>query len=779
MRRYCLTAIVFIILGAPPVLADNVRQLGFERLGQDWVGSPLDEGTGTPMPIAKTSGQHGRAVKVYGATPDAVGITYYPWDDWTGYTKLSFDIFLPPEMPKKATDICVYIKDRQYWWYQTWPLHDAKGKRTRSIKPGKWVTYTLDISEDSSIWEPGGHKRAWHRSLHNPREFGIRVFCSDEWSGALLLDNVTLSGSDPPLGRIPEGGEVKQSWGLELDVSAASVPVSEKLEITFDPGRVYENPFDPEVVDVNGHFLTPDGGEMVVPGFYYQDYERTRTAEGFEKLIPSGEPCWKVRFMPVVEGRHRFYVSVRDALGELRSKEQVFTATAPVDPRGMVRVSEKDPMYFEFENGDLFVPNGINMRDGGDQAEAQQGTYDFDRFFKRFEEEDLNFVRTWMCAWWGGIEWSDKYHSRFDGLGRYAMYNAWRLDYMFDLADEHDLFIELTLNSHGQLRRDKYDQEWQYNPYAARNGGYLPSPSMLFTSEQVKRDFKNRYRYIVARWGYSQHLMSYDMWNEIDLSEGSNGAQIGAWHKEMAAYIKSIDPWNHMVCTHVCLAGGFGDNLWDLDEISYIQADAYWQPWWKKMNEFYQGKLQYRNKPMFFIEYGPQTADLPQPYPVWAREWRVAGWTGNMLPMAAAPQFWYHQEWDEHELYRFQHAMVAFNEGHDLRGMDVQKLTLTAGPAKKVFAQAKQAGDVAFMYAYHWDNFAYEAPDKVPAEELCGDGQVIIQGLKPGNYALEWWDPSTGEITGTGEVQASGPRTTVELPQFAQDIACKLRRTDA
>ncbi|MCD6359896.1 MAG: DUF5060 domain-containing protein [Armatimonadetes bacterium] len=777
MRRIPLICTLLVVTGITSVRAEPPRTLAFERLGQDWVGSPLDEGTGTPMPIARTSGPHAGAIKVYGSTPQAIGITYYPWADWTGYTTLSFDLFLPPEMPEKSADICVYIKDRHYWWYQTWPLHDARGKRVRSIRPGKWVTYTLDISEDSTIWEPGGHKKAWYRVTHLPREFGIRVFCGRQWSGAMLLDNVRLSGWDPPLGRIPADRPVKQNWGLKLDLSARSVPVYEKLEITFDPGAVYENPFDPDVVDVTGHFLTPGGGEMIVPGFFYQDYERRRTDEGFEKLIPVGRPVWKVRFMPVEEGEHKLYVSVRDARGELRSTEYSFTATAPEDPRGLVRVSKRDPMYFEFDNGELFVPNGINMRDGGDDAEKQKGTYDFDYFFQRFEDEGLNFVRTWMCAWWGGIEWSDQYHSRFDNLRRYAMYNAWRLDYMFDLADRHDLFIELTLNSHGQLRRDKYDQEWRYNPYAARNGGYLPSPSMLFTSEQAKADFRKRYRYIVARWGYSQHLMSYDLWNEIDLSEGSNAAQIAAWHKEMARYLRSIDPWRHLICTHVCLAGGFGNALWDLDEIEYIQADAYWQPWWKKMNQFYDGKQQYRNKPMFFIEYGPQTADLPVPYSVWAREWRVAGWTGNMMPMAAPPQFWYHKEWDQYKLYRFQHAMTAFNAGHDRRGMDLHKLQVTALPAKKVFAQAMQGRDIAFMYAYFWDNFKYDAPEDVPTDERCTDGSVLLTGLAPGHYQVQWWDTVKGEIIGTDELTATGARTTVRLPEFAQDIACKLIRT--
>jgi len=761
------------ILTSARATAQEPRSISFERLGQDWVPSPLDAGTGTLAPINKTTGLHTGAIKIPGSTPKSIGVTYYPWADWTGFTTLSFDLFFPPEMPKKSTDVCVYLKDRSYWWYQNWPLHDAKGKHTGRITPGKWRTFQFDISEDSNIWEPGGHEKAWHRALHNPREFGIRIFCDKSWSGAVLLDNVRLSGWEPPLGNMT-ADNTKQSWGLQLDLSARSVPVYEKLEVTFDPGRVYENPFDPNVVDVTGHFLTPDG-EMTVPGFYYQNYKRSQTTEGNEKLIPTGEPCWKIRFMPMVEGRHRFYVSVRDSLGELRSQEHSFEATTPTDPRGMVRVSERDPMYFEFDNGDAFVPNGMNMRDGGDQAEQQRGTYDFDHFFARFEDEGLNFVRTWMCAWWAGIEWSEDYHSRFDNLGRYSMYNAWRLDYMMDLADEHDLFIELTMNSHGQLRRDKYDREWEYNPYAARNGGYVASPSMFFTSEQAKADFKNRYRYVVARWGYSQHLMSYDIWNEIDLSEGSNAAQIAAWHKELAAYLRSIDPWKHLICTHVCLAGGFGNSLWDLDEIEYIQADAYWQPWWKKMNEFYKGKQQYRNKPMFFIEYGPQTADLPVAYSVWAREWRVAGWTGNMMPMAAPPQFWYHQEWDKYKLYRFQQAMMRFNEGHDRRGMDLRKLTVTAAPEKQVFAQAMQGTDIAFMYAYHWDNFKYDAPEKVPAAERCSAGQVIVQGLAPGAYVVEWWDPAAGEITGTEELTVTGARTTIKLPEFAQDIACRLR----
>ena len=35
------------------------------------------------------------------------------------------------------------------------------------------------------------------------------------------------------------------------------------------------------------------------------------------------------------------------------------------------------------------------------------------------------------------------------------------------------MLLELTLNSHGQFRRDKFDAEWEYHPYSARNGGFI------------------------------------------------------------------------------------------------------------------------------------------------------------------------------------------------------------------------------------------------------------------------------------------------------------------
>ncbi len=775
--RIVICLIAAVLITATIAHPEETVQLSFERIGEDWLPSPIDPTTTEIAVVEEDEEQRAGALRIEGSTPDSIGVMYIPWRDWTGYTTLSFDMFFPPEMPEWA-DVQVYVKDRHYWWYQTFPLHSEDEPRAK-VSPGEWMTFTLDISEDSEHWEPGGHQKAWHRVLRKPREFGVRVFSDQTWEGAVLLDNVRLSGYEPPLGRFDPQAHPPMSYGIDLELSADEVPVYEKLEISFDHGRVYDNPFDPEVVDVRAHFRTPDGGEMVVPGFFYQDYEREQDEEGWEQLTPVGAPCWKVRFSPTMEGEWTFYVSVRDEKGELRSHSETFIATEPLNPQGMVRVSEDDPMYFEFDDGELFTPIGINMRDGGDHAEEQKGTYAFDYFFERFEEEGINFVRTWMAAWWAGIEWSDQYHSRYDGIGRYSMYNAWRLDYLFELAREHDLYVELTFNSHGQLRRDKYDAEWRYNPYAARNGGYLPSPAMFFTSEEAKEDFRKRYRYIVARWGYSRNLATYDLWNEIDLSEGSNANEIAEWHQEMAQYIHEIDPWRHLVTTHVCISEGIGHALWRLPEMAVVKADAYWQPWHRRLNRWYDNHAHYRDKPMIIIEYGPQTADLPLPYVRWQRDFRVVGWVGNMMPMAGPPVLWYHEEWDELELYRLHRAIIRFNEGFDPRGLDLHKVESRTSDRDKLFAQAKAGGGVGMFYVYHDDLMEqHPSPSEVPEEAWVTDAWVELGGLEEGNYRLEWWDPYIGEITDETEIFVDEERMRIDLPTFPQDIAAKLFRLE-
>lgn len=748
-------------------------QFTFDRDVEEWVPSPLDPGSSVSVLNDAPGGRRG-VLRIAGHTPPSFGACYHPWDDWRAYQVLSFDLYIPTDAPSDL-GVYVYFKDKQYYWYQAPALKDPLTGRMKFKKwRGVWLPISIDISRTSRAWTPGGHKKAWERVLYYPRELGIRAFAKKEWNARILIDNLRLEGHAPPLGRFDPAVKPTVKRGLKVSFSSASVPVYGKLELTFTLDREYENPFDPEVVDVTGRFFAPSGREIVVPGFYYQGFERQRDEKGHERLIPVGPSCWKVRFAPTEQGKWRYYVTVRDALGELRSDDMFLTATAPKDPRGMIRVSPRDPRFFEFENGEFFYPLGINMRDGGDQAAAQPGTYDFDEYFPLFAEHNVRFCRTWMCAWWGGIEWSERYDSRFDGVGRYTMYNAWRLDHAVDLAERHGIFLEVTLNSHGQIRRDKFDAEWQYNPYSVKNGGFVASPAMFFTDEEVKRLFRQRYRYVVARWGYSRNIMAWDLWNEVDLVEGYNPQEVAAWHQEMARYLRSIDPWQHLITTHICLYWAAGREIFSLPEIEFVQADHYWNRQNHKGLEACYAIRREHPKPFLVIEYGPQTAELPVTPQVWQREFRVGMWASNCLPSAMPAVWWYHHAWREHKLWEYQRGLEAFNAGEDRRGAGWQQAACQVNQPRRVAVAAMSGPKGARFYAYNWDNMLYPRAEEVPLAQHLRGVQLTLGGLRDGRYNVEFWDPVEGRIISATEVEAVGGVATVALPDFAQDIAGKL-----
>ena len=774
-----LLPILFLPLPAHAQEARSDTVFDFEQPTDEWLSSEIDKSPSAVKVTADKAKGGKQSLKVYGKLPASFGVSYVPWQEWTGYTTLSFDVYVPGDV-KKDFDLWVHIQDKQYLWYQTPAFKNPKTlKPNGKLKPGEWCHVDLDISESSTIWSPGGHEKAWDRALYYPRSFGFRVFGQKPWEGCIYLDNIKFSGNQPPLGAFDATKPATPRTGLSVDASAQTVPEYEKFEASFALDRHYTNPFDPEVVDVQGHFTAPSGKVLDVPGFYYQAYRRMQTKEGFEQLIPVGRPCWKVRFAAKEPGVHTYTISVRDALGEIRSEAKKLTVTAPKDPRGYIRVSKKDPKYFEFENGEFFYPCGINMRDGGDQARAQRGTYDFDDYFKQFHDQGLNFVRTWMCAWWGGIEWSDKYDSRFDGVGRYSMYNAWRLDYAVDLAAQQNLFLEITLNSHGQIRRDKFDAEWEYNPYSVKNGGFVASPAMFFTDERVKKLYKQRYRYIVARWGYSQHVMTWDMWNEVDLVEGYRPDQVGPWHQELGSYLKQTDPWKHLVATHYALYWGGGNELWQQPAIEYIQADSYWNKSpWQDINAGYVSREAY-NKPYMVIEYGPQTATLPIPYGSWLWFYRMGLWTSTILPRSASAQFWYQDAWRDYKLYRFQKAVIEFNKGEDRRNQNFVRVTPTLMPREAGLTQCMANSQNAYLYVFDLERLKQPLPGE-PGSALnppmISGVKATIAGMEDGKYNVEFWDTVKGEISSKATAECKGMLIEIPLPDFAQDIAVKVKK---
>ncbi len=156
-------------------------------------------------------------------------------------------------------------------------------------------------------------------------------------------------------------------------------------------------------------------------------------------------------------------------------------------------------------------------------------------------------------------------------MGRYADVPAFRIEQILDLAEQYGLEVQLVLNDHGQFS-SHVNPRWYDNPYNAANGGPVPEddPAAFFSNPAAKDLFKQRLRYLVARYGAYRDILAWELFNETQFIGRADKNPFGsqqvrddlvAWHAEMAAYLRSLDPYDHLITTSSDIDTSAADDL--------------------------------------------------------------------------------------------------------------------------------------------------------------------------------------------------------------------------
>ena len=154
-----------------------------------------------------------------------------------------------------------------------------------------------------------------------------------------------------------------------------------RFELSFDVSTVATNPYFPydenpptgvetaAGVTVDALLLAPGETEWnnarTLPCFYYQPVEEVGTGDT-AALLPVGEAEWRCRFTPEQVGTWQYKMRATDAGGTSESPESGFSCINCTGDncRGFVRVSQSDPRFFEFSNGEPFVTPLLSMEQG-------------------------------------------------------------------------------------------------------------------------------------------------------------------------------------------------------------------------------------------------------------------------------------------------------------------------------------------------------------------------------------------------------------------------------
>ncbi len=669
---------------------------------------------------------------------------------------------------------------------------------------------SLDAYSTDFVWN-GYNEMARLGKPFGIMEFGPSPDAPGEMDHGLLLDRIrkwypltTLliasTGSSTAFGGPVGGGLIKDPWIISRDrldwlapghnrwkqaqpLALKSVEVVTKdpacwkrVDIRIDLAATFDTPFDPEQVEVEARFSAPSGRVLVVPAFLDQPFERQVWGNGRfseEVMAEAGPPEWHVRFMPSEPGEYRFSVRARDRSGSVESPVVTFSARAS-DGHGYVRVSSKDPHYFEFDDGAPYIPVGLNI--------VEHPLSEYYRYIPRLAQNGGNFSRLWIGFEYFGLE--------LGPMGDYRLDNAWRLDQVMELSEQYGIYQKLCIDwirhitPRGEPRRD-FDRE-DY-AYSVSNGGPCHDMREFFMLPEARRRFKNRLRYIVARWGYSPNVMAWELWNEIDMVDpkARDEAIIVPWNREMCRYLQSIDPWHHL--TTNSLAGrDQWKAIWPMEENQFAQRHGYSTPrpdavvasadmagnvlqWLDDVAGF--------DKPYLMAEFGLQR-DRMDVRALCDRDqngvhMHAGIWAALAHGSAGTAQLWWWGQYvDPKNLYTQFQAVANFVKGVPWTTAGFVRADIRT-PEDNLRAVGLRGAAVSIFWfqnkSHTWWNVVSRAT--IPP---VGPTEVTVAGYAPGRYRLEYWDTYEGRLSSTATVRVTAGDLKLPVPRLETDIALKV-----
>jgi PKD repeat protein len=360
-----------------------------------------------------------------------------------------------------------------------------------------------------------------------------------------LLFASTLYGANPEV--------------LSVVPSATSLPKYEMLELSVGLTATYTSPYDFNQVNLQAAFTSPGGQQYVVDGFYFQDFTMPQPDE----LIPEGAPGWRIRFSPNQTGNWNYVVKVTDNQGSHTFQSQQFYCTNSTH-KGFIK---RNGDHLVYDNGDRFLAIGTNLA----WSTWSSGFTIYEDWLAELKNNGANFVKLTLAPWGFGFEWG------MASVGNYTcrQNRAWALDWVFEQLMQHRIYAQMHFLIHDELIPGVYSG-WDQNSYNSVNGGPCASPQDFLTNPVAKKYYKQKIRYINARWGYSPYVQSWEIMSEADNTPlySSYYQQNLDWVLEMSQYTKDIDIYNRPVSSGYAWTQN-DPNYWGNASVDFTQSHIY------------------------------------------------------------------------------------------------------------------------------------------------------------------------------------------------------------
>lgn len=512
-------------------------------------------------------------------------------------------------------------------------------------------------------------------------------------------------------------------------------------------------------------------------------YNGNNDYNGYEILTRNEQDDgFRIRFNAKTAGDYTVRVSVRHN-GELVSKYTTdFSVTANPNPsKGVIKVEETQRRNFVFsDDNSPYLAIGANQ---GWYTNEDKRSYEYVDNFQHYSETGMTWARIFL------LESQFSLINIVDGVTNYEsrMDAAYRLDKVLQSAEQNGVYIQLVFLVHGSFVIEPEESElntwqgWNSNPFNVDCGGYLNEPWEFFTNERAKADFKKMVRYVIARYGYSDNIFAWELWNEVshlaDYMEKNE--ECTAWHIEMANFVKGIDSYDHMVTSSIGPPSGddpqhaikeldFANvHLYGAHNYSTVLLDNYIIPIWQN-----------NNKPILMSEVGAggengEGSYIADPSYTYIKQ---SLYVGCFAGSGGGNAWWW--DWiDKYNLYYLYQPVV--NYFNTVTGNFATMPSIMNGDAyftseniadavSQVNVRTVGYKDSHNVYAYTFDvNY-----NKSVLGSVYNNSTLTFGDMENGIYSVKLFDTETGTFTVLPDVVVTDGTITVSLgAQWQMDVA--------
>lgn len=444
----------------------------------------------------------------------------------------------------------------------------------------------------------------------------------------------------------------------------------------------------------------------------------------------SAASLWKARFTPQEAGKYNYQFILTQKSKTEESTATSFTANA-TNETGFLH--KNDLWTFEFDNGKLF--RGIGENIGWESRSFEKDKWTYNYLLPTLAKNGANFFRTWMCYWNLPLEWKKVSSTkRYTNSDHYFHPQAIkRMDELVNLTDSLNLYFMLTLDWHGHLMQNG---GWKNSSYNVLNGGPAKTPTEFFTLQAAMEKYKNKLRYVVARWGYSTHIAAWEFFNEVDNAAFTAQdsmliphAAITQWHQEMSRYLKDIDPYQHLVTTSISHRDILGMN--SIPYIDFNQKHIYKHT--EKIPAIYPDYIQTFGKPYVVGEFGYRWEDADPKYgEAWDFDYKRGLWYGLFSPTPILPMTWWWELFDDRNMTPYFNSVKEISDQMLAAGNG--SFAQIPVVTNKLHAQAVKCGNKYFVYLLNNSN---EKNEETVSFEISTGKKFSVQSFTPDtrNYA--------------------------------------------